>query len=172
MRTIQEFCVFCCHKCHTILYNQLCNKWLRTSNKQILTNRERQRMFSFFFRLKNQGKERINEGKMNAQTDFVWHLWQQKTQTAVGCAPTRARERLAKKEQTMSNERRRKSKFPQKEGIRWQGRWSKKEIKGRRRGRKTKYEGNNSRTISDRFWRLIAHRQHICSTSKWNLYRN
>ena len=78
MRTIQEFCVFCCHKCHTILYNQLCNKWLPIIFKYILTNRERQRMFSFFFRLKNQGKERTNEGKMNTQTDFVWHLWQQK----------------------------------------------------------------------------------------------
>ena len=105
MRTIQEFCVFCCHKCHTILYNQLCNKWLPIIFKYILTNRERQRIFSPFFRLKSQGKERINEGKMNTQTDFVWHLWQQKTQTAVGCAPTRARESLAKKEKTMRYEK-------------------------------------------------------------------
>ena len=42
---------------------------------------------------------------MNAQTDFVWHLWQQKTQTAVGCAPTYARESLAKKEKTMRYEK-------------------------------------------------------------------
>ena len=41
-----------------------------------------------------------------------------KTQTAVGCAPTRARESLAKKEKTMSNEGGRKSKFPKKEGRR------------------------------------------------------
>ena len=37
----------------------------------VLTNKEQQRMFSSFFLLKNQGKERINEGKMNTQTDFV-----------------------------------------------------------------------------------------------------